>query len=232
MHRKVITTKDGSSTIFWEELNETYHSIHGAWQESEHVFIKEGIVWYSNQFPAQKHISIFEVGLGTGLNVILTLKYCLQNPDKQVDYYGIEPYPLAQEEVSSLNYKDLLHEDLHKYFDYIHHCEWEKTHQILPSFSFYKAQQFLQSFTTFSISQKLSFDIVYFDAFAPTKQAEMWEIASLSKAVSLLKVNGILVTYCAKGSFKRDLKSLGLQVQSPQGAAGKREMTRGVRITA
>jgi tRNA U34 5-methylaminomethyl-2-thiouridine-forming methyltransferase MnmC len=226
MHRKVITTKDGSSTIFWEELNETYHSIHGAWQESEHVFIKEGLVWYANQFPAQKHISIFEVGLGTGLNAILTLKYCIQNPNMQVSYYSIEPYPLTWEELSNLNYKELLSGELQQYFDYLHQCKWAITHQILPSFAFYKSQQTLQSF-----SASPNFDIVYFDAFAPTKQSEMWEVASLSTAVALLKEHGILVTYCAKGSFKRNLKSLGMQVQSPHGAAGKREMTRGVKVS-
>lgn len=227
MQRKVITTKDGSSTIFWEELNETYHSIHGAWQESEHVFIKEGLAWYANQFPAQHRIAIFEVGLGTGLNAILTLKFCLQNPYVQVSYKSIEPYPLTWVEISHLNYKELLSQDLHQYFDYVHQCEWEKTHQILPSFSFHKSQQNLQSF---SVSPNSTFDIVYFDAFAPTKQPEMWEIASLSTAVALLKQYGILVTYCAKGSFKRSLKSLGMQVQSPHGAAGKREMTRGVKV--
>lgn len=230
MHRKVITTKDGSSTVFWEELNETYHSMHGAWQESEHVFIKEGLAWYAKQFPSQKSIVIFEVGLGTGLNAILTLKYCLQNPDMQVSYYGIEPYPLTWEEISHLNYKELLSEDLHQYFDYIHQCEWAKTHQILPSFAFYKSQQTLQSFSFSSDSNEVIFDIVYFDAFAPTKQSEMWEVTNLNKAVALLKEQGILVTYCAKGSFKRDLKSLGMQVQSPHGAVGKREMTRGIKV--
>ncbi|GAB4191452.1 MAG: tRNA (5-methylaminomethyl-2-thiouridine)(34)-methyltransferase MnmD [Thermoflexibacter sp.] len=227
MHRKVIATKDGSSTIFWEELNETYHSIHGAWQESEHVFIREGLAWYTKHSPIQQRIAVFEVGLGTGLNAILTLKYCLQNPDIQVSYYSIEPYPLTWEEITRLNYKKLLSEDLQQHFDYIHDCKWEKTHQILPSFSFHKSQQNLQSFSN---SPNLTFDIVYFDAFAPAKQPEMWELTSLSTAVALLKEYGILVTYCAKGSFKRDLKSLGMQVQSPHGAAGKREMTRGIKV--
>ncbi|MCU0389780.1 MAG: tRNA (5-methylaminomethyl-2-thiouridine)(34)-methyltransferase MnmD [Thermoflexibacter sp.] len=230
MLRKVITTKDGSSTIFWEEYNETYHSIHGAWQESAHVFIKEGVDWYAKKFKENKEIRVFEVGFGTGLNTLLTIQYALQHTERQFFYYTIEPYPLIASEYANLNYKEWLTEDLKPYFDHIHTCPWGVENAILPNFTLSKSKCSLQDLDlTLSEEAEYQFDVLYFDAFAPNKQAEMWESVNLQKSCSLLKSKGIFVTYCAKGSFKRDLKALGIEVQSPHGAAGKREMTRGIK---
>lgn len=224
MTRKVITTKDGSSSIFWEELNGYYHSIHGAWQESLHVFIQEGINWYCQKYPEKKRIKLMEVGLGTGLNAILTLEYALQNPDFEVEYHSIEPFPLTQEEIQTLNYKSLLNNNLSRFFDEIHTANWGNPIRFADNFIFQKYQSTLMDF-----SAENQFDIIYYDAFAPTKQEEMWNLAHLGKANELLIYEGIWVTYCAKGYVKRNLKELGMTVTSPQGAAGKREMIRAIK---
>ena len=222
MNRKVITTKDGSSSIFWEELNESYHSIHGAWQESLHVFIQEGIDWFTKKHPHKTDIQVFEVGLGTGLNAILTLQYALLNPHISISYHSVEAFPLTTSEMEHLNYKALLDTHLVSYFSQIHTSSWNILHEFTPNFKFQKYHSKLNEL----ILAEQQFDVIYYDAFAPTKQEEMWDLLSLTKARNLLASKGILVTYCAKGYVKRNLKALGMSVESPQGAAGKREMTR------
>ena len=225
MMRKVITTKDGSSSIFWEEFNESYHSIHGAWQESLHVFIQEGTDWFIKQYPEKQTIKIFEVGLGTGLNAILTLQYALQNPQLTFEYHSIEAFPLSITEIEALNYKNLLIEELKPYFDLIHSSAWGVSSPFIQNFHFIKYHAQLLELEII----ENQFNIIYYDAFAPTKQEEMWNLESLSKATCLLKEGGIWVTYCAKGYVKRNLKALAMKVTAPRGAAGKREMIRAIK---
>ncbi|MEI9918861.1 MAG: tRNA (5-methylaminomethyl-2-thiouridine)(34)-methyltransferase MnmD [Bacteroidota bacterium] len=198
---KIITTSDGSHSLLNEELDETYHSKHGAVQESMHVFIKNGLEYYPKD-----DVNIFEVGFGTGLNALLT---ALSN--KRVNYTAIEAFPISEEIVNLLNYspQDLL-KQLHI------NPKFEIT-----NFKLNKIHTTLQSITLDPI-----YDIIFFDAFAPSKQPEMWEFPMIEKVCNALVPGGLFVTYCAKGQLKRDLKTLGMQVETLVGPPGKKEMVR------
>ncbi|PWJ36002.1 tRNA (5-methylaminomethyl-2-thiouridine)(34)-methyltransferase MnmD [Sediminitomix flava] len=220
---KVIETNDGSSTLFNEELNETYHSSHGALTESEYVFIKAGV---EAILPTcGNHLKIFEVGFGTGLNAILTIKEALKHPDVQFHYVSVEAFPLKEEIVAQLNYKSLLDESLHSYFDQIHQVEWGKDISILPNFVLHKIDGKLEEFDW----EAEYFDLIYFDAFAPSKQAEMWEKSSFDICYKVSAPQSMLVTYCANGQFKRTLKSANYIIEAYPGPPGKREMVRGLK---
>ena len=218
---KIITTADGSHSLFNEELNETYHSVHGAIQESLHVFIKRGL-----QYVLEKRsplpIPIFEVGFGTGLNALLTLQY-LQGHPKAVNYTAIEHSPLGEEIWSKLNYATLL--NLEAEFKDLHYSTWGRPQVLNANFSLLKLNNTLQQ-VEFS---KESIDLVYYDAFAPSKQPELWSFDVLGKFFEALKPGGVLVTYCAKGQLKRDLNALGLVVETLAGPPGKKEMVRAVK---
>ena len=216
---EIITSDDGSSTIFLPELNETYHSTNGAVQESEHVFIKSGLSFLAEK---QKEITILEIGFGTGLNALLTALFAEKN-NITITYHTLEPYPLNQEIVSQLNYGQCIKEEnANNYFQELHKSNWEEKNKLHENFDFYK---YLQKLEDFSIIEN-KFDLVYFDAFAPNRQAEMWTIEQLGKVAEMMKGNSVLVTYCAKGQFKRDLKSLNFELEMLAGPPGKREMTR------
>lgn len=216
---EIITSDDGSSTIFLPELNETYHSTNGAVQESEHVFIKSGLSFLAEK---QQEITILEIGFGTGLNALLTALFAEKNNIK-ITYHTLEPYPLNEEIVSQLNHGECIKEEnANKYFQELHSCNWEEKNKLHKNFDFYK---YLQKLEDFSIIEN-KFDLVYFDAFAPNRQAEMWTIEQLGKVAEMMKENSVLVTYCAKGQFKRDLKSLNFELEMLAGPPGKREMTR------
>lgn len=212
----IILTEDGSKTIRHALLDETYHSSHGAVQEALHVFIKNGV----QQFQSEEEIFIFEVGLGTGLNALLTLDYACQT-QKRVNYTSIEAFPISQNDAQLLNYQEFLSEPIKDWGLRIHQIEWEKTQTLLPNFIFLKIQQQLQVYQP----PKNRFHCIYFDAFSPTSQPEMWSVEILQKMYNSLKEGGLLVTYCAKGQFKRDLKAVEFQVEAIPGPPGKREMT-------
>lgn len=218
---KLIQTSDGSSSLLNIALNETYHSTHGALQESVHVFIKNGLQY----FVEKKHpssVSVFEVGFGTGLNALLTLLFSEENK-VQVDYTSIETFPIDWETASHLNYPVQLNgQKTQNYFQQLHQTEWNKKIKITEGFSLQKVKNTIQDFESFPNQ----FDVIFFDAFAPAKQPEMWTLPILEKIVLATKSNGVFVTYCAKGQFKRDLKSLGMHVESLTGPPGKREMVR------
>ncbi|HOX83228.1 MAG TPA: tRNA (5-methylaminomethyl-2-thiouridine)(34)-methyltransferase MnmD [Chryseolinea sp.] len=219
---KIITTSDGSHSLFNEELNETYHSVHGAVQESNHVFIQSGLHYFIDAFKP-KTIFILEIGFGTGLNALLTIKAAQQLPSLTFNYTTLEAFPLDEEVWSQLNYADDL--KLKDEFHSLHSVLWEVDNRILPNFQFQKQHIKLQEV----IFRPSSFDIIFFDAFAPNKQPELWEIDALKKVTEALNTNGVFVTYCAKGQLKRDLKSLGLIVQTIPGPPGKKEMVRAIK---
>ncbi len=219
---KIITTSDGSHSLFNEELNETYHSVHGAIQESLHVFIQSGLTYFFERFNP-KNISILEIGFGTGLNALLTVQAAKQF-SLSFQYKTLEAFPLEEEVWAKLNYTDTL--NLKEYFDSLHRVAWEEEHSILPNFQFQKHHIKLQDIAL----SPSSFDIIFFDAFAPNKQPELWEIGMLKKVTDALSANGVFVTYCAKGQLKRDLKSLGLTVETIPGPPGKKEMVRAVKL--
>jgi tRNA U34 5-methylaminomethyl-2-thiouridine-forming methyltransferase MnmC len=212
---KVISTSDGSKTIYVPELDEYYHSAYGAVEESKHVFINNGY----KKFPGNT-IRIFELGFGTGLNVLLTLLESVKDK-KRIEYLSIEKYPLDKEIIDQINYGQLFTEKGELYFSLIHEAEWDKPCFINDSFSLHKITGDIRDFTTDSF-----FDIVYYDAFAPGKQPEMWSFDLISKVCSLLSSGGIFITYSARGQLKRDLSKLGFDVEHPDGPRGKRQITR------
>lgn len=219
---KIITTEDGSHSLYHEELKETYHSFHGAYRESIHVFMLYGLDSWLAKNPMKYPIRVFEVGFGTGLNAWLTLVWAEQN-QIPVLYHCIEPFPLSEEIYSQLNYIDqndgIWH--YHKYFEALHKLPWNEGGPVSEYFNFKKDQ------TTLQDAQLYPADIVFFDAFAPSKQPELWAFEQLKKVSEAMKAGGLFTTYSASGQLKRDLKSLGLLVENPPGPPGKKEMTQG-----
>jgi tRNA U34 5-methylaminomethyl-2-thiouridine-forming methyltransferase MnmC len=219
---RLVATEDGSHTLYAEHLNETYHSLSGAYRESLYVYIQKGLQVFHEENPTKKVIHIFEVGFGTGLNAFLSLQFAEEH-QLTIHYTSIEPYPLPEDLLATINYAQFFPAPLQPYWSAIHACSWEEKHEISPFFNLKKLAVKLEDLPL--LPQE--FDVVYFDAFAPKKQSELWEIPQLQKCKDLLLPNGLLVTYCAKGQFKRDLQAVGFQVEKLAGALGKKEMTRG-----
>ena len=219
MKRSIITTSDGSTTIQIEDWNEQYHSIHGAIQEAKHVFIKMGLHHFI-EIHKVSTLRILEIGFGTGLNALVTaLEASLNNI--QVEYEGVEAYPVQETELSKLNYTTLLAPDQHSVFDDMHLASWDNLHPITSSFSLKKRQQFFSELDDVS-----SFDLVYFDAFGARVQPDLWTEAIFNLMFIALKPNGVLVTYAAKGSVRRAMQAVGFIVERLDGPPGKREMLR------
>jgi tRNA U34 5-methylaminomethyl-2-thiouridine-forming methyltransferase MnmC len=228
MERKIVITRDGSSTIYHAELDQHYHSIHGAVQESKHVFMKMGF------FPIKesglelthcKEISILEVGFGTGLNAFLVLQECLRDVSLKCFYTSLEAFPLSVENSAQLNYAG---ESEKEYFESLHAAEWNKAISITKNFVLHKIQIKLEDF----IPAENSYDLIFFDAFSPEAQPELWTEEIFKKLYHGMKANGILVTYCAKGQVRRNLVAAGFNVERLEGPPGKREMLRGKRLPA
>lgn len=215
---EIIRTSDGSHTIRNRELNETYHSIHGARQESMHVFIKNGLDYFCRTTDA-KTTSILEVGFGTGLNALLALQYATEH-ETFILYKTLEPFPLPEDVWSSLNYSV----DDRGYFASLHKAAWEQSVALTPLFTMVKEKTALQDAVL-----KETYDVIFFDAFAPSVQPELWIYDSLKKVIEKLNRRGVFVTYSAKGQLKRDLKALGLHVETLPGPPGKMQMVRGIR---
>lgn len=218
---KIITTEDGSHSLYVPDINETYHSFHGAYRESVHVFMLYGLeAWYMRN-PKRFPIRIFEVGFGTGLNAWLTLVWAEQYK-VPVLYHTIEPFPLAAEVYKQLNYTEVDDSIYHyaPFFQVLHEAPWNKGDIVSEYFNMKKDE------TTLEEAVLYSSDVIFYDAFAPNKQPELWTKEMLAKAVDTLNPGGVLVTYCAKGQLKRDLKELGLEVETLPGPPGKKEMTR------
>lgn len=218
----IIESGDGSHTLYHAGLNETYHSTHGALQESEHVFIKAGL---EEILKSAKEVRIFEVGFGTGLNAWLTYKR-IEGSDVKVIYHSLEPYPLSKEIYTQLNYVKDSSQQLKDFFLQLHDMPWEEEVAINESFTLKKIKDRLELYSP----GRNSFDLIYYDAFAPSKQADMWLPENLQKVHSSLVKGGLLVTYCARGQFKRDLKAIGFEVETLEGPPGKKEMTRGRKV--
>jgi tRNA U34 5-methylaminomethyl-2-thiouridine-forming methyltransferase MnmC len=216
---KIITTSDGSHTIFVPELNEHYHSIHGAVQESTFIFINNGF-----DICKADPIDIFEVGFGTGLNALLTAIKSKAGMRK-VNYISIEKYPVADYIVHKLNHPLFAGEEGIEIFNSIHKSPWNKWVNISNYFRLYKLKGDL---TTESISG--GYDLIYFDAFGPDKQPEMWTKEIFDRIAAVTNKNGVLVTYSAKGDVKRNLMASGFNVVLLPGPPGKRQMISAVKI--
>ena len=212
---RIFVTSDGSHSMFSEEHGVSYHSKHGAIQETQHVFINAA---YHFKAPYQNRLSILEIGFGTGLNAFMTLLES-EKTGHEIQYIGIEAFPISLAEATNLNYADSLKQDTSKFLK-LHKSTWEETHLLSPNFLFTKN---IKRFEELDFQNQ--FDIIYFDAFAPNAQPELWEENILQKMFDALKPKGVLTTYCAKGVVKRSLKAIGFTVESIPGPPGKREMT-------
>ncbi|MBO3116236.1 tRNA (5-methylaminomethyl-2-thiouridine)(34)-methyltransferase MnmD [Winogradskyella sp. DF17] len=226
MKRKIITTSDGSKTIQIEDWNEQYHSIHGAIQEANHVFIKHGLLFFNsreNRDSGASEISILEMGFGTGLNTFLTYIEA-EKLSSSVNYVGVEAYPVNEEEIAQLNYPELVSSAHAEVYTKLHASPWEVPVSLYSNFSVEKLQI---KFEDVNFSNQ--FNIIYFDAFGARVQPELWTEVIFSKMYKALKVNGILVTYSAKGSVRRAMQSVGFTVERLPGPPGKREMLRALK---
>jgi tRNA U34 5-methylaminomethyl-2-thiouridine-forming methyltransferase MnmC len=215
---RLITTSDGSHTIFVPELNEHYHSVHGAVQESSVVFIRNGYDFCKND-----PLNIFEIGFGTGLNALLTMIRS-EHDGRVVNYTSIEKYPLDDETIRSLNHSLFAGENGKEFYDSIHAADWNTTRKITGNFSLTKLEG---DITTDKISGR--YDLIYFDAFGPDKQPEMWTEKVFAKIAGMTALSGVLVTYSSKGTVKRILKSCSFDVSLLPGPPGKREMIRAIK---
>ncbi len=214
----ILPTSDGSVTLQSDIHHVSYHSINGAVTESMHVFIETGL---RKKQQEQKNINILEMGLGTGLNAYLTF---FHQKESEIFYTALETNPISWELAAQLNYPQQIENQLTSdIFSQIHTCEWEKDKQLSPHFSIKKHQKSLQDFET---TEK--FDLIYYDAFDPAAQPELWTEAIFEQLFSLTASNGILVTYCAKGSVRRAMQAAGYTTERLPGPPGKREMLRAV----
>ncbi|AVI51375.1 SAM-dependent methyltransferase [Pukyongia salina] len=222
MKREFLITGDGSLTIHLPEWNEQYHSKHGALAEAQHVFIESGLHHFIGK-ENPKTVSILEIGFGTGLNAFLTLLFC---SDRNIDitYTGVEAYPVMADEIEKLNYAQLTEVSATLFKD-LHNTPWEVPAEITNSFQLTKQKKFFSE-----INNEEEFDIIYFDAFGPRVQPDLWTEEIFSKMYSALKPGGVLVTYSAKGSVRRAMQAMGFTVERLPGPPGKREMLRGSKI--
>jgi tRNA U34 5-methylaminomethyl-2-thiouridine-forming methyltransferase MnmC len=211
-------TDDGSHTLYVPSLDEHYHSHFGAITESKHIFINAGLASIRNN-----NISILEAGFGTGLNALLTALYAQENKIN-VTYIALDNYPLDPSLLLQMNYGTLTGTRGDKLFRAIHSAPWETLVQLTQWFALGKKVCDITAVVPDGF-----FDLVYFDAFSPDKQPEMWSGAVISRIVAVMHAGSVLVTYSAKGEFKRTLRALGLEVTLLPGPPGKRVMTRAVK---
>lgn len=216
MERQLIETSDGSHSLFVPALNEQYHSRHGALQESRHVFLKMG--WEIAK-EDKNHLRILEIGFGTGLNALLTALVA-QSDEVFVEYVAVEAYPVESEHLTALNYAKLIDlEGAADIFDSLHAAKWNSKAKLS---NFFELEKLLAKIEDFDCDG--NFDLVYFDAFAPEKQVELWTLEIFEKMLALMSEGGRLVTYCAKGVVRRTMIAAGFEVQKVPGPPGKREM--------
>lgn len=218
MKIEIKLTEDNSHTLFVTDLNETYHSKHGAIQEANHVFIGAGLKYFKKE-----SLTVLEVGFGTGLNTLLTNIYA-ENNTIYIDYTGVEFYPLENRIIEQLNYVGLIKNATVEQFSNIHNLKWNKSSQLSKYFNLTKINQSIEA-----LEDVNKYDVVFFDAFGPEVQPGMWSKFIFEKIYGSLKEMGIMVTYCAKGSVKRTLKEVGFIVENLPGPPGKREMTRAIK---
>ncbi len=216
MKRKIVQTADGSHSLRVDELNEQYHSQFGAITESRHVFIQSGL----SQTLAE-NLNILEVGFGTGLNALLTAIYSEEKQGPRIVYTGIEKFPLSREEWSALNYHDILGREWTSLFQKLHECPWNSVESLTERFRILKLEKDLRDWES-----REKYDLVYFDAFAPDVQPELWSAAVFAKIYENMNAGGLLLTYSVKGSVRRCLEETGFSTEKLKGPPGKRHILR------
>ena len=213
-------TEDGSYTLYVPELDEHYHSTKGALTEAQHIFIQMGL-----NHSATAHPHVLEIGLGTGLNCFLTLLEA-EKTHRPVHYTSIERYPLPMDVIRQMDYPQLIQQDHEAAYLSIHEAAWNEDMTLNDTFTLHKIEG---DFTQFAFEK--GYDVIYFDAFAPEKQPEMWSQSLFDELYSVLNKGGILTTYCAKGVVRRMLQSAGFQVERlPGPPGGKREILRATKL--
>ena len=223
MQRRLEITEDGSHTIFLSDINEHYHSIHGAVQESNFIFIDSGLKYLNK---TSENINILEIGFGTGLNALLSY-YEAQKANNIINYFSVEPYPLEKEYFSKLNYPEFVDDkNATQVFNKMHNCDWDKLIKISETFYLKKIKGFIQNINL----NNILFDVVFFDAFSPKVQPQLWTDIVFEKIFLLMKKNGVFITYSTKGSVKRNLKKAGFIIENIPGPPGKREIIRAIKI--
>jgi tRNA U34 5-methylaminomethyl-2-thiouridine-forming methyltransferase MnmC len=227
LKRQIITTSDGSKTIQISDWNEHYHSIHGAIQEANHVFIKHGLLFCLNDLEKDFHnseLALLEIGFGTGLNAFLTFIES-ERLGVTIKYTGVEAYPVLKEELDQLNYVEIVNAQYKDQFDRMHSSPWAQEVVLSTQFSLFKQQEFFEN-----IHYKSAFDLIYFDAFGARVQPDLWTESIFEKMFQALRDRGVLVTYAAKGSVRRAMKAVGFKVERLPGPPGKREMLRARKV--
>ena len=214
--RTIFVTEDGSATLKLNQFDEQFHSTHGAINESMHIYINAGL-----KAATTSPVNLLEIGFGTGLNAILT---CIHKEDRTINYHGIEAFPLTKEEIYLLNYQDFMTEEEYRVFLSLHHAEGDELLQ-MNHFSFQKSIIKLEDIAL----PKDYYQVVYFDAFSPNTQPELWTADIFEKIYTSMKSGAVITTYCAKGSVKRAMKAVGFEIEGLPGPIGKREITRGRR---
>jgi tRNA U34 5-methylaminomethyl-2-thiouridine-forming methyltransferase MnmC len=218
----VQMTKDGTHTLMSSLFDDSYHAHNGAMSESEYVYIESGFNSLAADF---ERISILELGFGSGMNAILTLKHALAATGKihkPIRFVTVEAYPVPGDVIKQLNYKQHVNADIAVLFDELHQAPWGQDVEIIPGFTLHKVCGKLADYR----APEQTINLVYYDGFAPNKQPELWTQDNFDRLYPMMMEQGMLVSYCANGQFKRNLKAAGLRVKPHPGALGRREMTR------
>lgn len=220
---KIVETSDGSRTIYNEDIKEHYHSTFGAVQESRHIFIESGFNFVANNF---NHFNILEVGFGTGLNAFFTY-FESEKKGTKINYIGVEPEMLTEKEISELNYDEFINNaDAKEIFNKIHISPSNQPFYLSDNFILNKINEKIQDISF----RPQSFSLVYFDAFSPEVQPELWTKELFKNIYDALITNSVLVTYCVKGDVKRALKEVGFEIEKIPGPVGKREILRALKV--
>lgn len=224
---RLVLTNDGSHTLYNAHVGHHYHSIHGAFQETWRVYIELGLLYVGE---TKKEIKIFEMGFGTGFNCLFTLYESLKQNIK-IDYTTIEAFPISRDEVHKLNYDHLLKESFGTHhtatLSQLHQADWHQKQAITEWFNLTKLSGQLESLPITEIGQ--GYDLIYYDAFAPNAQPELWTIEVFEKLHSIMADGGVLTTYSSKGDVRRNLIAAGFRVEKHAGPGRKREVLRAIR---
>ncbi|MBN2746244.1 MAG: tRNA (5-methylaminomethyl-2-thiouridine)(34)-methyltransferase MnmD [Bacteroidales bacterium] len=215
--RELHFTEDGSVTFFDAEKGENFHSHHGAINESQHIFINAGL----GQLQQEKQVTILEIGWGTGLNTLLTYQHNLHF-QQTIQYHAIEMHPLLPKEFLQLNYFRSTPEIPASFLQNLHEANWNTEIKVDSNFLFIK---YLADFNNVTLQSNF-YSLIYFDAFSPETQPELWTKEVFQKIYKSCKPKAIFVTYSVKGNVRRALKEVGFKVEKIPGPKGKREITR------
>ena len=225
MNKLKIITNDGSPSIYLNDINEYYHSKHGAVSESKHVFIKNGLNFWKKNISNESSCNIFEMGFGAGLNAILTYEFAVKNKLK-INYQTIDSNPLVKKEIKFLDYtKFFNNNNTEIIFGKLHSKPWEEIHLLSKNFHFLKMNKKIQNFNFTS-----KYDVIYYDAFGSRVQPELWKEDIFKPIIRSLNNNGVFVTYSSMGNLRRALVNLGMNVEKIDGPIGKREMIRAIKL--